>query len=207
MSLPLWERDEGFLKSHRLTTGITLVDTLRCYMLYQFVRATADLPGDIAEVGVYKGGTARLIVDASRGRKVAIRLFDTFAGLPSTADPARDIHKVGGFSDTNADSVAAMFAQDPRVSLHVGYFPDSAERDSLAASNYSFVHVDVDIFRSVLDCANWFYPRLCKGGVLVFDDYGFPSCPGAKLAVDEFFATKPDRPIYLPTGQCIVLKQ
>lgn len=44
------------------------------------------------------------------------------------------------------------------------------------------------------------------GGVMVFDDYGFPSCPGAKKAVDEFFKSKIETPIYLPTGQCLVFK-
>ncbi len=40
---------------------------------------------------------------------------------------------------------------------------------------------------------------------MVFDDYGFESCPGAKQAVDEFFADKNERPWYLPTGQCVVI--
>lgn len=39
---------------------------------------------------------------------------------------------------------------------------------------------------------------------MIFDDYGFASCPGARMAVDEFFRDKPDRPCYLPTGQCVV---
>ena len=43
-------------------------------------------------------------------------------------------------------------------------------------------------------------------GFLVFDDYGFPSCAGARRAVDEFFANKPEVPLCLPTGQCLVVK-
>jgi O-methyltransferase len=39
---------------------------------------------------------------------------------------------------------------------------------------------------------------------MVFDDYGEPTCPGARKAVDEFFADKPETPIYIPTGQCLV---
>jgi len=41
---------------------------------------------------------------------------------------------------------------------------------------------------------------------MVFDDYGFESCPGAKAAVDEFFSGKIERPWYLPSGQCAVVK-
>ena len=41
---------------------------------------------------------------------------------------------------------------------------------------------------------------------MVFDDYGFASCPGARKAVDEFFNDKPERPLVLPTAQAIVMR-
>ena len=39
---------------------------------------------------------------------------------------------------------------------------------------------------------------------MVFDDYGFPTCPGAKAAVDEFFHGRKEVPLVLPTGQAVV---
>ena len=43
---------------------------------------------------------------------------------------------------------------------------------------------------------------MVTGGIMIFDDYGFPACRGGeKDAVDEFFADKEERPITLPTGQ------
>ena len=50
------------------------------------------------------------------------------------------------------------------------------------------------------------YPRLVRGGVLIFDDYGFPSCSRAREAADRAFASRREKPIYLPTGQALVLK-
>ena len=47
---------------------------------------------------------------------------------------------------------------------------------------------------------------MIPGGMIVFDDYGFPSCPGARRAVDEAFANRPEVPICLPTGQALVVK-
>jgi 2-polyprenyl-3-methyl-5-hydroxy-6-metoxy-1,4-benzoquinol methylase len=41
---------------------------------------------------------------------------------------------------------------------------------------------------------------------MLFDDYGFATCPGARLAVNEFFVDKPERIIELPTGQAFVIK-
>ena len=57
----------------------------------------------------------------------------------------------------------------------------------------------------VLDSCDFFYPRLTPGGMMLFDDYGFASCPGVRKAVDEFFADKMQKPIYLPTGQALVI--
>jgi hypothetical protein len=47
---------------------------------------------------------------------------------------------------------------------------------------------------------------LVPGGVIVIDDYGFRSCVGARIAVDTFFGTRPEHPLYLPTGQCVVFR-
>jgi O-methyltransferase len=41
--------------------------------------------------------------------------------------------------------------------------------------------------------------------MMLFDDYGFTSCPGVRKAVDEFFADKLHKPVYLPTGQALVI--
>lgn len=41
---------------------------------------------------------------------------------------------------------------------------------------------------------------------MVFADHGFGTCPGIRNAVDEFFKEKNEKPIYLPAGQCIVMK-
>jgi O-methyltransferase len=70
----------------------------------------------------------------------------------------------------------------------------------------AFAHIDVDIYRSVIDSIKFIWPRLSPGGFVVFYDYGFPSCPGALRAVDEFFAQTPAHPFCLHTGQALVFK-
>ena len=54
----------------------------------------------------------------------------------------------------------------------------------------AFAHIDVDLYRSVLDCIEFAYPRLVAGGLIVFDDYGFPSCARARQAVDQAFESR-----------------
>ena len=76
----------------------------------------------------------------------------------------------------------------------------------LEGSRFAFAHVDVDVYQSIKDCCDFIYPRLNAGALLVFDDYGFPSCAGGRRAVDEYFLDKPEVPIVLPSGQALVVK-
>jgi O-methyltransferase len=198
-----WHEDPVFVALFRSIADRTLVDPVRCYMLYQLLDQARCLPGDVAEVGVYRGGTARLLAERLQDTDKHLFLFDTFAGMPST-DQTRDLHHQGDFADTSLESVRDFVGVRPNVSFHPGRFPESGA--PIITRRFSFVHVDADIHQSVLDCCTLFFPRLVRGGVMVFDDYGFVSCPGAKAAVDAWFTYQLERPIYLPTGQCLVIK-
>jgi hypothetical protein len=44
-----------------------------------------------------------------------------------------------------------------------------------------------------------------SGGIIVLDDYGFESCPGVTRAADDFFASRPEEIVMLPTGQAFVI--
>ena len=59
---------------------------------------------------------------------------------------------------------------------------------------FCFIHLDVDIYSSYIECLDELYAKLVPGGVVVFDDYGSSKWPGAKKAVDEFFADKDASP-------------
>ena len=172
----------------------------RCFILYQLARHVNAIHGDMAEIGVYKGGTARLI---ARTTQKAVHIFDTFAGMPPT-DKTKDRHLEGDFSDTSFQSVKEYLKDCPNIKLYPGFFPETAV--PIKELQFCFVHIDVDIYKSVRDCCEFFYPRVAQGGIMIFDDYGFLTCPGAKTAVDEFFTGKPEYPCFLPTAQCLVVK-
>jgi hypothetical protein len=199
----LWDSDPEFRAVMRGVAARTLVHDPACYVLYRAARTVAALPGDVAEVGVYRGGTA-LLLARSAGPGRAVHLFDTFSGMPET-DPAHDLHRAGDFADTALADVRALLADQPHAQLHPGLFPATAAE--LSDASFALVHVDVDIRRSVLDACEFFYPRLVPGALMVLDDYGWTSTVGARTATDEFFAGRPEVPLYLPTGQALVVKQ
>jgi O-methyltransferase len=202
-TLALWDDDPAFGRLFDQLIGYTLVDKVRCFILYQCAKNSAGIAGDIAEIGVFRGGTARLLAKTSAPAGKTVHLFDTFAGMPSV-DPSADLHQAGDFANTSLDAVQAYLRDCSNVRLYQGIFPATAQ--PIEQRTFALVHIDVDIYPSVLSCCAFFYPRMERAGMMIFDDYGFLSCPGAKRAVDEFFAGKPEVPIYLPTGQCLVVR-
>lgn len=151
--------------------------------------AASTPPGNFAEVGVYRGGSAAYLqgVASNQGRK--LYLFDTFAGIPVVSIHDRH-HKIGDFGDTDVERVRAMV---PLAEIVVGVFPDSlVETGPLA-----FVHADADQYDSTRAICTHLGPRMVEGGLMLFDDYCLDGC---RLAVDECF---PQRDI-LPDGRALV---
>lgn len=200
-----WEGDAAFMKHFDAVRGHTLVSPDRCWILLSLMRHALNLQGDFAEMGVFKGGTAllaaRVLTEAQDGRP--LHLFDSFEGMPETS--AGEPYVRGDFGQTSAAVVRSLVSQtQANAHLHVGFIPDTFR--GLEIPQFAFAHIDVDLYQSVLDCVEYVYPRLSQGGIIVFDDYGFPGCVRAREAVDLAFSALPEKPIYLPTGQAVVMK-
>jgi O-methyltransferase len=200
-----WEGDSTFDSLYRLIAPHTLVSRDRCWVLWKTLQQALCLSGELMECGVFRGGTALLEAATLQesGQDRPLHLFDSFAGMPETAGGI-DKFKAGDFANTSAERAAKLLAPYPFVRLHVGFIPDTFAGHTI--ERVAWAHVDVDIYQSVRECIEYIYPRLVPGGYLIFDDYGFPSCPSARKAVDDAFAARSEVPLCLPTGQCLVVK-
>lgn len=187
------------VRKDHIETVLLLTD-LEAYQIYAAVRKTEKIAGDVAEVGVYKGGSARLICETT---KKPLHLFDTFEGLPDLCDMdnSEQFHK-GDYS-AQLESVKEYLKKYPNVYFYKGLFPATSE--PVKNKKFSFIHLDVDIYESTVSCLQFFYPRMNKGGVIVSHDY--QGSMGVKKAIDEFFKDKPEI-IIEPSGcdQCLVVK-
>jgi O-methyltransferase len=203
----IWKEDAFFVELRYEVMEKTFLNANKLFMLYQFARGTISLDGDISELGVYKGGTAKLLARVSNKYTTKkVFLFDTFEGLPQP-DPTKDIYyQKGDMSDTDINEVKNYMSDCQNIVFYKGLFSDTL--CNVSDRIFSMVHIDCDLYSSTFQACEFFYPRLVQGGVMIFDDYGFISCVGAKKAVDEFFS-KPGRdfPVCLPSGQCVVIKQ
>ncbi len=201
-----WLGYGGFKHFYDKARPHTLLSSDRCYVLYILALQALSLRGDVWECGVYKGGTALLLAElivSTRGARAQLHLFDTFKGMPET-NKEKDLHQAGGFSDTSLSAVRKLVGQERIVHFHEGFIPDTFS--GFENANIAFAHIDVDVYQSLKDCCEFIMPRLIKGGFVVIDDYGFPSCPGARMAVDEFFKNRAEKPLVLATGQAVVFK-
>lgn len=184
----------------------TALNSVKLYVLYRFAKDAVRREGDVAELGVYRGGSARLLAEIFRSKapQKKILLCDTFEGMPPS-DAKEDIFITNDLSDTDYEKVKRYMGDFGNVVFYKGAFAETFP--AIPNSIFSFVHVDCDLYGSVLECCDYFYPKMANGGVILFDDYGFLCAPGAKKAVENFFSNKPESPIPLPTGQCVVIRQ
>lgn len=159
----------------------------RLNLILTHLRKTEKLGGACAEVGVYKGGTASLIAKEKGNRP--FHCFDTFEGIPHVSK--EDTFYEVGMHPSNYENVSNILKKYPDTHVYKGVFPEE-NSEVVAGLKFSFVHLDVDVYKSYVECLPFFYSRMLKGGVIVHDDYAYKTCSGATQAIDEFYADKPE---------------
>jgi O-methyltransferase len=155
--------------------------------LLEILELVKVLPeGDYAECGVFQGDTAE-IISKNRADGATLWLFDSFEGHadPHPFDDAV-AHPKGRYSNTHFDLVARKITEPFYVVA--GWLPDTLE--VVDQKRFRFVHVDVDHYLPTKGVTEFFLSRMVPGGILKFDDYGHPECPGATKAIDELLGDK-----------------
>lgn len=163
--------------------GVSLITPDRLANLVNAVERTAHLPGGMAELGVYRGGSAKVIASVCPDK--LLRLFDTFTGLPQDETQERDPDgycREGMFAAREEE--VREYLKGCNAMIYRGHFPMTAR--GLGNTIYSFVHVDCDLYSGARDAISFFWPLLVSGGILYFDDYGC-KFTGVTEAVDEAF--------------------
>ena len=198
-------------KSTRKIRHVCEYDIVRRDMIILLLKRTIEnnIQGDIAELGVYQGHTARLIHHYAPERH--LHLFDTFTGfckedLSKEVSYIQDSQTTDCFSDTSVDNVTKLIRPlNKNVHFYPGYFPNTVP-GSLDNVHFSFVHLDADLYKPMIDGLNFFYPQMSHGGIIVCHDYN--SWPGSRRAVDEFCSLNNQIPLPMPDkcGSAVIIK-
>lgn len=176
-----------------------LITSNEAFTIYSLARAQARLSGHMAEVGAYEGGSTKMICEAKGERP--FHVFDTFEGMPEPTNGDRVVHYAGAYACSLA-SVSGYLAQYANVQFYKGRFPDTAA--PVEDFQFSFVHLDVDLYESTLACLEFFYPRMQPGGIILSHDYSILA--GVRQAFAEHLSDKPECLVELPSTQCLIVK-
>ncbi|WLA85824.1 TylF/MycF/NovP-related O-methyltransferase [Bradyrhizobium elkanii] len=179
----------------------------RRWTVAQLARHAVSLEGTFAECGVYRGATAYLIARTLKlygASGLKLHLFDSFSGLSNPSSSMDGQYWRAGDMAAGLDEVRANLAEwSDCIIIHPGWIP--SRFSDVATERFAFVHIDVDLFQPTHDSLVFFYERMLPGGVILCDDYGFASCPGARTAMEDFFESVRETIIHLPTGQGLVI--
>jgi O-methyltransferase len=154
-----------------------------------------DVPGDLIETGVWRGGACILmrgVLKAFGDSERTVWVADSFEGLPRPspgqypADTGSDLWEKSATLAVSIDQVKENFARygllDDQVRFLKGWFRDSlpgAPIDRLAV-----LRLDGDMYESTIDALRHLYPKVSIGGYVIVDDYG--AVPACKQAVHDF---------------------
>jgi hypothetical protein len=182
------------------------MNTDRRWMLYQLMRLVHDVPGDTAECGVYNGAGSWLICRVNQDNPRQPRrhfMFDAFSGLP---EPSRRDggHWSAGDMCCDMETVERNMAGADNYTIYPGWIPSRFAE--VNGRRFAFVHIDVDLYHPTRDSIQFFYPHMPDRSIIVCDDYGLTTCPGATLAMDQYFQDKPEKMIPLDGGGGFIIK-
>ncbi|WP_042383305.1 TylF/MycF/NovP-related O-methyltransferase [Streptacidiphilus melanogenes] len=182
----------------------TMTSLERLNALIQSVRYVTrhDLPGDIVECGVWRGGSMQAVARTLLSLDVKDRelyLFDTFEGMSEPTDEdkrvdgrsAADLLATQGkdrpiWALATLDDVQDGFSRIDYPSERLHYVQGKVE-DTIpdqAPEKIAILRLDTDWYASTKHELEHLYDRLVPGGVLLLDDYGY--WQGSRQAVDEF---------------------
>ncbi|MDB5189510.1 MAG: putative methyltransferase [Parcubacteria group bacterium] len=208
-SLKAPDIEEKFLAIRAKSAPYTMTSRERQYALYQAVEyiESANIPGDIVECGVWKGGSTMLaaltlLSHASTDR--SLYLYDTFAGMSAPTDKDVNLHDHAAQSKWEALSHDGVndwdYASLAEVKEHLastGYPADKVvfvegkveeTIPNVLSESIALLRLDTDWYESTKHELQHLFPLLVPGGVLIIDDYGH--WKGARQAVDEYLKEK-----------------
>lgn len=167
-----------------------------------------------AECGVYTGTCLVASAEIIRqyGLNAHIYGLDSFEGLPylsemdkqHASDLVIEKFREHGtiFDDTSLGQVRADLEErdlSSYVTLVPGFFKDTLS--TLPDGPYFFMNLDCDLYDGHLECLDFFYPRMEKGGIIFFDDYHSAHYPMAKEAIDKFMEGRPEKLFHIRYGR------
>ncbi len=205
-----WVKDKVFLDTYTKVKKNSLLNFYQAWELWTLAENAVSKEGNILEVGVWRGSSSIMMGYKLKqlGSTKTIFACDTFEGVVKAGTSEDNYYKGGEHSDTSLqfvkDHVENTFGLS-NVKLLQGIFPDDTAH-LVENEKFCLAHIDVDAYISAKDILDWLWQRMVIGGVIVFNDYGFPLTKGITLLVNEYLQRPDAVRIHNLNGHGIIIK-
>jgi len=158
-----------------------------------------DVPGDLLEAGVWRGGASifmRGVLEAHGDLHRTVWLADSFAGLPPPdveryPSDAGDTFSRNPHLAVSLEEVQENFRRygllDERVRFLKGWFHETLR--NAPVERLAVLRLDGDMYGSTLETLDALYDKVSPGGYVIVDDY-YAVPEGAGRATDDFRAER-----------------
>jgi len=206
----IWPSNEQFRRASAAWKAVPGLPDDRRFFLLSTAASVRNVEGDTADIGVRFGTSSFFILRGIDSSAKQHHMFDSFEGLsePTSEDSAagqQTVWRQGHLLAEEEVTKKNLRLYEDRCHYYKGWVP--ARFPEVRDRQFAFVHIDVDLYQPTRDTLEFFYERVTPGGVIICDDYGSSLCPGARKAMDEFMAGKPESLFHIPTGQSLVVKK
>jgi len=166
---------------------------------------------NFVECGVADGFSAFIslkeISGNSKTEKFSMHLYDAWGAMNANELLKSEKSKVGKYDHLSINIVKYNLTQfKENIVYHPGYIPKSFNAQPESPKSIVYLSIDLNSAIPTQETLKKFFPALVKGGVIIFDDYGFSEYADTKKVVDKFFHNKPGILLKLPTGQAIFFR-
>jgi O-methyltransferase len=166
------------------------------------------LEGDFVECGTNTGIMSVAICNyidfANLNKK--FYLFDTYMGIPREQIRQDEQHaheQNAAYRDVH-EIAKQNFAAWPNAILVKGKIPDTLLTHRI--DKVAYLMIDMNIVEPERMALNYFLPKVVRGGIVLFDDYGWSGYHLQKEAHDETATSYGLKIMNLPTGQGMLIK-
>lgn len=156
--------------------------------------------GEMIEFGSYYGFGSYLILNNSARH---LNIVDSFQGVSEPGKYDGDYWKKNDMRVDREIIELNLSEFTGRFTIFEGWIPDVLAE--ISSSEFVFAHIDLDLFEPTSQSLHWVSERMNRRGIILCDDYGFATCPGATAACKEFEKESQWSLLPLPVGGCLFL--
>lgn len=171
------------------------------------------LEGDFVECGVYLGFVSSAVMSSldwnNRSGERRFWLVDNFEGVVDSllSEQETELGRDKEYGDRykgTFERATKNLSEFKNIEIVKGTVPEALSR--VTAERVSYLHLDMNSAEPEVAALRFFWPRLVKGGIALFDDYAYASYRPQKVALDALANELGFRILSLPTGQGIAIK-